>query len=122
MIRKYLLHIQLCLFTRKHCNYFKSFESPRNHSHEPMLTQSFNFIIKPLILGARRCHCLLYGNDNLDLKMSVHCKRHDKHTLFVCRYHTRFEKPLVLPNIKIVYDTAIANLSSIVNFTRGTIE
>lgn len=52
--------------------------------------------------------------------MSVHCKRNDKHTLFV--YHTRSERPLKLSNIKIAYDMAVANFGSIVNPTRGTFE
>lgn len=43
--------------------------------------------------------------------------------MFVYAYHTRFSKldaPLI--NIKIAYDTAMANLGSIVNLTRGAFE
>lgn len=46
-----------------------------------------------------------------------------EHTMFVYAYHTWFSKPNApLINIKIAYDTAIANLGSIVHLTRGAFE
>lgn len=67
-----------------------------------------------------RFHCLLCGNEPRDSKKF---NKMTEHTLFVYAYHTRFGKsnaPLI--NIKIAYDTAIANLGSIVNLTRGAFE